>query len=63
MEENKIKYGPQKKYHKNNLKQIKFCLNKNTDAELIEFVETLPNKADFFKNCIRECMQKKFKKI
>ena len=58
MENIKDKYAPQKKYNKANLKQIKFSLNKNTDAELIEFVEQLPNKADFFKTCIKEYLKK-----
>ena len=58
MENKKNKYAPQVKYNKENLKQIKFSLNKKLDADLIEFVDGLENKAEFFKNCIREYLKK-----
>ena len=56
--ENKKKYAPQAKYNKENLKQIKFSLNKKLDADLINFIESLDNKTEFFKNCIKEYLKK-----
>ena len=36
--------NPQDKYDRNNTVQIKMKLNKNTDADIIEFLNQQPNK-------------------
>ena len=49
---NKRKYNY--KYRSINCRDIKISLNKNTDADLIEIYESIPNKAAWFKDCLRE---------
>lgn len=49
------------KYNKKATKAFTFRLNKKTDAELIEFVESLPNKTRVFKELFTEEMKKKKK--
>lgn len=44
------------KYHKNNLKQIKFTLNYNTELDLINYLETKPNKQGYIKSLILKDM-------
>ena len=45
------------KYNKENT--IAYCirLNRKTDADLIDFMESLDNKTGFVKECIRTCIQ------
>lgn len=57
-ETERIKYGPQKKYDKENTVQIKMKLNKKTDADIIEFLQTLDNRQGYLKELIREDMKK-----
>lgn len=45
-------------YEKENKKRIPFTLNKNTDSDIIEYLETVPNKAALLKELIREHMNK-----
>lgn len=45
-------------YAKNQKKRIPFDLNINTDADIIEYLETMPNKAALLKELIREHMKK-----
>lgn len=54
----RVKYAPQNKYDKNNTVQIKMKLNKNTDADIIEFLETLENRQGYLKELIRNDMGK-----
>lgn len=49
-----VKYGPQSKYDKNNTVQLKLKLNKNTDSDIIEWVEKLDNKQGTIKKILRE---------
>ena len=56
--EEKKKELPQNRYNKTHTIKYAFRLNKKTDAELIEFVENLDNKTEFFKNCIKEYLKK-----
>lgn len=42
------------KYDKENTVQIKMKLNKKTDADIIEFLDGLPNKQGLIKHLIRE---------
>ena len=48
----------QKEYVKRTYKQIKFELNRNTDKDLIEFLETVDNKQGLLKRLLREEMKK-----
>lgn len=57
-QEKKDKYAPQHKYIKNNMVQYAFRLNKNTDAELIEFFNSVENKSGLFKELLREYLKK-----
>lgn len=44
------------KYDKNNTKLIQMKLNKKTDADILEFLDTLDNKQGFIKDLIRKHM-------
>lgn len=46
------------KYIKNNIKQCKFDLNKNTEADIIEHLDKQPNKQGYIKGLIRNDMSK-----
>ena len=48
--------NPQDKYDRNNTVQIKMKLNKNTDADIIEFLNQQPNKQGYLKKLIRSNM-------
>lgn len=41
------------KWMKNNLKQFKFGFNKNNDQDIIDWLETRPNKIQYIKDLIR----------
>ena len=43
-------------YHKENLKQYKFNLSLIHDADLIEFLDSVPNKQGYIKDLIRHDM-------
>ena len=51
----KAKYD--KQYAKENTQQIKFVLNKNLDADIIEWLGTKPNKQGYIKALIRRDME------
>ena len=51
----KAKYD--KQYAKENTQQIKFVLNKNLDADIIEWLRTKPNKQGYIKDLIRKDME------
>ena len=51
----KAKYD--KQYAKENTQQIKFVLNKNLDADIIEWLSTKPNKQGYIKELIRRDME------
>lgn len=55
---NETKYAPQMKYDKNNTTQIKMKLNKNTDADIIEKLETVENRQGYLKELIRNDIKK-----
>lgn len=54
--ENKKNYDV--KYAKENLQQVRLSLNKETDADLIEWINQQPNKQGYLKRLIREDMEK-----
>ena len=41
------------KYDKENTTQIKFKLNKKTDADIIEYLKTIENRSQWFKDIVR----------
>lgn len=47
------------KYQKENTIQVQFRLNKKTDADLIAELDSIGNKAEFFRQCLRERIEKK----
>lgn len=46
------------KYDKENTKDIRFKLNRKTDADIIEHLEKCPNKQGYLKELIRKDMNK-----
>ena len=46
-------------YHKENLKQIKFTLNRNYDQDIIDYLDSIPNKNGYLKQLIRDDMKTK----
>lgn len=48
------KYESQKKYDKENTIQVRLKLNKKTDADIIEKLNSVENKQGYLKNLIRE---------
>lgn len=53
--ENKIKYNAD--YVKNNVLQVMVKINRNTEADLIEFLDTKENKQGYIKSLIRADME------
>ena len=51
----KAKYDME--YQKGNIKQVKFILNKNTDTDIIEFLNSKDNKNGYLKELIRRDMK------
>lgn len=47
------------KYQKENTIQVQFRLNKKTDADLIAELGSIGNKAEFFRQCLRDRIEKK----
>lgn len=58
MKTSKEKYEYDKNYAKEKLQQIKLSLNKETDAELISWIEKQQNKQGYIKMLIREDMKR-----
>lgn len=54
MSENKAKLKAIAKYNRNNTKTYCLRLNRNTDADLIEFLSTLDNKQGLIKKLLRK---------
>ena len=48
-----------KKYMAENTKLFGVLFNKKTDADVIAFFESVPNKTDFVRQCIKEKMAEK----
>lgn len=49
------------KWQKNHLRQIKFNLNYDTDADVIEKLDSTPNKQGYIKDLIRADIEKEKK--
>lgn len=52
-------YEPQKRYIRQNIRQVKFGLNRKTDADIIAHLEAQDNIAGYLKELIRADMNKK----
>lgn len=46
------------RYQKKNIKQMKLDLNRNTDSDIIDFLDQCKNKQGYIKKLIREDMKK-----
>jgi len=54
--EKRTGYAAQAKYEKANITRINLALNNKTDADILEKLETVPNKQGFIKESIRKNM-------
>lgn len=52
------KYEPQERYDRANTVRVAIKLNKNTDADIIEYLEKSGNKQGLVKELIREEIRK-----
>ena len=52
------KYAPQEKYQKENISRVVLKLNKKTDSDLLEWIETLDNKQGAIKEILRQHINK-----
>lgn len=52
------KYKHQKNYRAKAIKQMVFDLNRETDADIIEHLETIKNRTGYIKQLIRDDMKK-----
>lgn len=51
--EKRTNYAAKKKYAAENIRQIKFELNKKTDADILKKLDSVPNKQGYIKALIR----------
>lgn len=47
------------KYQKQNIRRINLALHKETDADILDFLEKQTNVNGFIKSLIRDCMKEK----
>lgn len=52
------KYGAQEKYQKENITRVVLKLNKKTDSDLLEWIESLDNKQGAIKEILRQHINK-----
>lgn len=45
-------------YHKENIKQINFALNRVYDQDIIEYLETVENRNAYLKQLVRDDMKR-----
>lgn len=57
MKTSEKKYAYDRQYAKDNLQQIKFSLHKETDADILEWLNKKENKAGYLKELIRKDMK------
>ena len=53
--QNKVKYNQD--YVKNNVLQVMVKINRNTEADLVDFLDTKENKQGYIKSLIRADME------
>lgn len=54
----RVKYAPQERYQKENIQRVVIKLNKKTDADILEHLETKENRQGYLKELIRKDMEK-----
>ena len=54
----KKKFAPQEKYQKENIQRVVLKLNKKTDADIIEWLESLDNKQGTIKEILRKHIER-----
>ena len=54
----RVKYAPQECYQKENIQRVVIKLNKKTDADILEYLETKENRQGYLKELIRKDMKK-----
>lgn len=52
------KYGPQKKYSAQAVRRFRLDLNRNTDTDLIAYLEGMDNVQGYLKQLIKKDMKK-----
>lgn len=52
--EKRTSYAANIRYQKENMRRIALMLNRNTDADIIEKLESEPNKSGYIKQLIRD---------
>lgn len=57
--EQRTKHAAAQKYRKNNMIRVILDLNQNTDKDIIDLLDDLPNKSGFLKQLIRDYMEEK----
>lgn len=55
---NADKYGPQKKYINKSIRLFRLNLNRNTDTDLIAYLESKDNVQGYLKELIKNDMEK-----
>ncbi len=48
------KYLPQERYQKENIRRLVIKLNRNTDADILSYLETVDNKQGLVKHLLRK---------
>lgn len=51
-------YPANKRYEKNALRKVMIAFNRNTEPDLVEWIENTDNKAGYIKRLIREDMER-----
>ncbi|MBQ9021042.1 MAG: hypothetical protein IJ113_03360 [Eggerthellaceae bacterium] len=49
----------QSRYEKKTIRRINLPFNRNTEPDLLAYIETIPNKTKYIKDLIREDMKRK----
>lgn len=57
----KQKYDPQMRYHKAHTVSVNVRLMKNTEQDIIQKLDSVPNKAGYIKGLIREDIKRGIK--
>lgn len=55
------KYAPQMRYASKTIRRYSFGLNKNTESDMIDHLESIDNTQGYLKALIRKDMQKAWK--
>lgn len=55
----KERYEPQRRYHAKTIYRVTVDLNRNTESDLVERVESQPNKSGYIKGLIRADVERK----